>query len=199
MATLDDYTNIRTALLVKIDVQFYWNGSGFITQALAFTDHFRNYVFDGVTYVALGKLLSVSPISSELRANGAPLTITISGVPNSSIQEVINSRLLSAPVYIYRAFFNQSDASLITDLTFDNPLQRYVGYLDNYTLNESWDSENKIATNTITLDVKSSIDIVSKKVSGRLTNPASMKRYFPTDESFDRLPKIANKPVNFGR
>lgn len=198
MATLNDYNSIRTALIVKIDVDYYWNGSGYSYQALTFTDNFTDMEFDGLTYTALGRLLSVSPISSELRSTSQSLVIQVSGIPNTSIQEITYSRLLSAPVYISRVFMD-TDGNLLTLSDIDNPMQRYVGYIDNYSLNEEWDDDNKLATNTITIDVNSSIDIVSKKIGGRATNPASMKKYYPTDVSFDRVPALANQPVNFGR
>jgi len=198
MATLDDYNSIRTALIVKIDVDYYWNGSGYSQQALTFTDNFTDMEFDSLTYTALGKLLSISPISSELRSTSQSLVMQISGIPNTSIQEITYSRLLSAPVYISRVFMDP-DGQLLTLSNIDNPMQRYVGYIDNYSLEEEWDAENKIATNTITIDVNSAIDVVSKKVGGRSTSPASMKKYYPTDVSFDRVPALANQPVNFGR
>lgn len=198
MATLEDYNSIRTAIAVKIDVDEYWNGSGYISQALTFTDHYTDFTFGGDTYTALGKLLSVGDMVSELRATSQSLVIAVSGIPNDSIEEIVYSRILSAPVYIYRAFFN-IDGTLIDDLDFDNPLQRYVGYIDNYSLNEDWDPVNKIATNTITIDINSSIDVISKTRAGRQTNRASMQKYYPNDKSFNRVAALANQPVNFGR
>lgn len=198
MATLEDYNSIRTAIAVKIDVDEYWNGSGYISQALTFTDHYTDFTFDSDTYTALGKLLSVGDITSELKATSQSLVIAVSGIPNDSIEEIVYSRILSAPVYIYRAFFNL-DGTLIDDLDFANPLQRYVGYIDNYSLNEDWDPVNKVATNTITIDINSSIDVISKTRAGRQTNRASMKKYYPNDKSFNRVAALANQPVNFGR
>jgi hypothetical protein len=199
MATLADYNSIRTAVFVKIDVEEYWNGSGYTRQALTFSDHYTDYTFGGDTYTALGKLLSYTPIKTELRPTSGPMTIVVSGIPNTSIQEITYSRLLSAPVYVYRAFFAVDTGALIDDLEFDNPLQRYVGYLNNYSLNEDWDPVNKTSTNTITLDINSNIDVVSKKTAGRQTNSRSMKRHFPTDTSFDNVYAIQNQPINFGK
>ena len=113
MATLDDYNSIRTALIVKIDVEYYWNGSGYSQQALTFTDNFTDMEFDSLTYTALGKLLSISPITSELRSTSQSLVMQISGIPNTSIQEITYSRLLSAPVYISRVFMDP-DGQLLT-------------------------------------------------------------------------------------
>lgn len=198
MATLEDYKTIRTANFVKIDVAAYWNGSGFVQQSLTFSDHLTDYTFGGDTYTALGKLLSVSATTSELSASSQQLTIMVSGIPNSSIEEIVKSRLKSAPVYVYRGFFNQ-DGSLINDLDFANPLQRFGGYLNNYTLNEDWDSLNKFASNTITLDCGSNVDVVQRKIAGRKTNERSMRRHFGDDDTFDRVGALVGANIRFGR
>ena len=198
MATLDDYNSVRTAIFVKIDVEEYWNGSGYVNQALTFSDHFTDFTFGGDTYTALGKLLSISSTTSELRPSSQPIAIAISGIPNASIQEITYSRLLSSSVLVYRGFFDVATGDVL-NLSGGNPTQRYLGYLNNYSLNEDWNINDKLATNTITLDVNSSIDVISQKTAGRKTNPMSMKRNYPTDVSFDRVPALARQKVNFGR
>lgn len=199
MATLADYDSIRTAIFVKIDVDYYWtSASGWVFQELAFSDHAHEYTFGGTTYTALGDLMSITGFNAELAPSGSPLTITLNGIPDVSIEAITKSKLKSSPVLVYRGFFD-TDNQLIAGLPFANPLQRYSGYLNNYSLNEDWDPVSKTSTNTMTLDIGSNIDVVQRKVAGRRTNPRSMARYYPSDESFSRVPALQNQKINFGR
>ena len=198
MATLDDYPSVRTATFVKIDVDYYWTGSGYAFEALTFSDHMTDYEFNGDTYTALGKLMSVSTTASEISASSGGVTILLSGIPNSSIEEIVKSKLKGAPVEIYRAFFNQ-DNVLLTTLDIDNPLKRYVGYINNYSLTEEWDFENKFASNSIAIDLGSNVDVIQRKIAGRKTNERSMRRHFGDDDTFDRVGSLVNANIRFGR
>ena len=197
MATLNDYTHIRTAIYVKMEIAEYWNGSEFEYETIAFSDDFTDLVFGGVLYTALGSLMDVTSTFSDLESTSDTVTIVLTGIPNRSIEEIVKSKIKSAPVTIYRGFFNQ-DGSVITDLDFPNPLQRFEGYVNNYSLQEDWDSETRTASNTISIEVGSKIDVIQRKVSGRKTNPVNLGRYYPSDKSFDNVPALVDQKVNFG-
>ena len=197
MATLSDFDHIRTATFVKIDIEEYWDGSQFIQQTLAFSDHFTDFLFGGNTYTALGSLMDVTSTFSDLQTSTDSVTVVVTGIPNRSIEEIVKSKIKAEPVAIYRGFFNQ-DGTLITGLNFANPLQRFLGYVNNYTLQEDWDAETRTSTNTIALDIGSQVDVIQRKVSGRKTNPTNMDRYYPDDKSFDNVPALVDQKVNFG-
>ena len=197
MATLNDYDHVRTAVFVKIEIAEYWDGSAFVPETLTFSDHFTNYTFGGVEYTALGALMDVTSTFSDLESSGDTVTVVVTGIPNRSIEEIVKSKIKSSSVTIYRGFFNQ-DGTLITDLNFTNPLQRFVGYVNNYSLQEDWDSESRTSTNTIAIDVGSKIDVIQRKVAGRKTNQTNLARYYPSDKSFDNVPALVDQKVNFG-
>ena len=55
-----------------------------------------------------------------------------------------------------------------------------------------------MSTLTVNFDCSSTVELLSRKKGGRRTNPESMRKFFPGDKSFDRVPAIVNANINFG-
>jgi hypothetical protein len=140
--------------------------------------------------------MSIGTAASELRVSSGDIQITLSGIPNSSIYEIVNSRIKGCPVKVYRALFNPTTGAALA--IAGNPLGRYQGYINNYTLNEEYDNETRTSSNTLVLSCASSIDYLNNKITGRKTNPTSQKQFFPSDVSMDRVPALKNSEFNFG-
>lgn len=195
MIDLSSYNAIRTALFVRVQVDEYRttpNGA-FSQEVLTFSDHTVIYSINGEVYENLGNLMGITTTNSELRTSSSSVTISLSGIPNSAIAEIVNSKIKSAPVRIYRGYFDPGSGALIGDIQ-----GRFSGFVNNYSLEEEFDVDSRTASNTITLECASTIDILSRKTSGRRTNPESMKRFYPTDISFDRVPTLENTTFDFG-
>lgn len=195
---LSDYSSIENHLFVRIVVDYYKSDANATpTQTiLRFSDLRANYVINGETYIGLGNLVSITSSSSELRTTTGELSISISGIPNSSIYEIVNSRIKGCPVSIYRGLFNASTGAPL-DIA-GNPMTRYKGFVNNYTLQEDYNIDARIASNTIVLICNSNIDVLQNKVSGRTTSPTSQKKFYPNDLSMDRVPNLENATFNFG-
>lgn len=196
---LSDYSHIRTALFVKIEIAEYRQSDGSLApELLLFSDHYRDLeLFTGETYTALGNLMAVTSSTSELSPTSNTVNIQLSGVPVSSVHEIEQSKIKSSPVTIYRAFFTQS-GELIDDGSTVNPIGRFRGFVNNYSLNEEWDQVRRFSSVTVNLDCGSTVDVLAKKSGGRKTNPTSMKRHYPNDVSFDRVPALIDANINFG-
>lgn len=195
MIDLSSYNSVRTALFVRIQIDEYRTTAGgtYTSQVLAFSDHNNSYTINSEEYTALGNLLSVSTSSNELRPSGNSVTISLSGVPNSSIAEIVNSKIKSSPVIIYRGFFDAATGTLIGDVQ-----GRFRGFVNNYSLNEDYSLDDRASTNTLSLECALTISLLERKYAGRQTNPESMKAYYDTDVSFDRVPTLENTTFNFG-
>lgn len=193
---LSSYKSIGSNLFVRIDVQDYWDGSAFTPTILRFSDRRTTETINGEDYLGIGNLMSISTTSSELRVSGNELTITVSGIPNSSIAEIVQSRIKGSPVSVYRKLYNAT-----TDVALNitgNPLGRFFGYVNNYSLSEEYDIETRTSSNTIALICTSMVDVLSNKVAGRATNQESEKTFFPNDLSMDRVTALEGMTFNFG-
>jgi hypothetical protein len=184
---LTPFLAIESHLFVRIDDN---------VSVLRFSDYRQNFSINGENYLAVGNFLGVTASSSDLRATGNSMTITLSGVPNSSISDVLNRKIKGAAVRVYRVAFNVTTGQAL-DIE-GNPMGRFRGFVNNYTISEDYDVQNRSTTSTISFICASAVDVLSNKVSGRLTNPDSMRRFFPSDASMDRVPALQNTVFDFG-
>ena len=198
MPGIHTYPAVQSNLFVSIVVSHYKSTptSTPRTEVLRFSDRREPFGIGGATYIGLGNLLGVSQSQSELRASSGELTITISGIPNTSISEIVNSRIKGCPVNIFRGLFDPVTNELL-DIP-GNPIRRYRGLISNYALNEEHNVEQRTASNTITLVCQSAIDILQNKYAGRKTNPVSQKKFFPGDYCMDRVPNLNKVTFDFG-
>lgn len=201
---IKDFRSIRSHLMVKIVVPFYKlnPGDAYSSQTLTFSDFnlTNNITFDGNTYVGLGGLMNITSTRSELRPTSTEVSITLSGIPNSSIYQIVNSRIKGCSVSIYRAVYDpvSGDALNVNAVSGGNVLERFRGFVNNYSLSENYDVSTLKSDNTLVLVCKTAIDVISNKSTGRLTNPTSQKKYFPYDLSMDRVPALQGTAYNFG-
>ena len=185
---LTSYGSIESNLFIKITLT---------SSTLLFSDRLVSTVVNSDTYVGLGKLLAVSGSSSELRSSTGEVTVSISGIPDSSITDITNANIKGSDIKIVRALFNAVDGSLLTAVA-GNPINRFVGYVNNISLQEEFDIDAKNSSNTLVLTCSSNVDVLENKISGRKTNSASQKRFFPDDLSMDRVASLENSYFDFG-
>lgn len=185
---LNSYYSIQSNLFVKVTLS---------SSTLLFSDKLESTVIAGDTYVGLGKLLAISGSNSELRSSSQELTISISGVPDSSITDIINSEIKGSPVIIRRGLFNASSGAFLSAVT-GNPIIRFTGYVNNLSFEEDYDIDTKTSSNTMVLTCASNVDILNNKVQGRKTNSESQRKYFPTDLSMERVSALESSYFDFG-
>jgi hypothetical protein len=195
---LSSYNNIECGLFVRIECDKYRanESASFTTEILRFSDINRPITIVSETYTGLGRLLGITASQSELRVTTNDVTITLSGIPNSSLEEIMASRLKGSLVKIYRGIFNSTTGALLS--ITDNPVQRFSGFITNFSLGEEYDYDNKNASNTIVINCASTVSILESRVSGRKTNPESMKYFYPTDVSMDRVNELNSTYFDFG-
>jgi hypothetical protein len=188
-------------LFVRLAIDEYATepGGTYTANVLRFSYKNVSVSIGGEEYLGLGRLMAITGSNSELRVSGGELTITISGIPNSSIAEIVNSKIKGSKVNVYRVLFNAT-----TDAPLDNvgnPLGRFNGFVNNYSLNEDYDVDARTSSNTIVLSCSSVVDVINNKIAGRKTNPQSFKRFSSigsADTSMDRVPTLKNATFNFG-
>lgn len=196
---LSSYKSIENGLFVKIEVDQYRTTAGQTPSpaVLTFSDYTRSVTIGSDTYTALGNMLGITSSTSELKVTNTDITITISGVPNTSLREIIYSRLKGSRVTVYRGFFDSATGAVLTgDIT--NPVGRFRGFITNISVNEEYDIDTKTASNTISLMCSSIIDVLANTSSGRRTNPEDQKELYPSDLSMDRVPNLVGANFNFG-
>lgn len=160
------------------------------------TDYKTNYAIGADTYQSVGSLLTISDSNSSIRPTQGNMSVTLSGIPNTSIAEVLAQKFKGSKIEVWRVFF---DADTGTQLSISgNPSGRFRGIIDNFSLEEDWVPGAEISTNKIVYTCSSSIDVLANKLNGRRTNSNDQKALYPSDVSFDRVVALRNANFNFG-
>jgi hypothetical protein len=91
------------------------------------------------------------------------------------------------------------DATTGTQLAITgNPVGRFFGLVNNYSLQEDYDVTARTSSNTIVIVCSSAVEILNNKLAGRRTNPIDQKSFYPSDLSMDRVPKLVGANYQFG-
>lgn len=185
---LSNYTSIQTALFVRLDIPDY--------EILRFTDLDRALTVNGEVYSELGSLLGVTTTASELRASAQEVSITISGIPEGNVADVMSSGIKGSAVEIRRAFFNPATGALLP--VDGNPALKFKGIVNNFGLTEDWDDATRTSTYSITIICTSITSTLENQTAGRRTNNDDQQKFFPGDVSMGRVVTISNSNYQFG-
>lgn len=185
---LSPYASIQTNLFVDIDIYEY--------ERVTFSDYHRAITLNSVNYEGLGQLLSVTNVSSSLRAAPQELTISISGIPQENITDFISRKIRGSRVNVLRAFFDVTTGELLN--ISENPAGMFRGVVSNFEVSDDLEMGDNTGTVTVTFTCTSIVELLNNKVTGRRTNPIDQKEYDPNDKSMDRVPRLAKSNYNFG-
>lgn len=195
---LSSYAAIESGLFVRMDCEYYraQPNDTPTTNVFRFSNYNIPVTINSEVYSPLGQLMSISSTSSEIRNSTSGVTISVSGIPNTSIAEIVNSRIKGSAVQVWRMLFDpQTKQQLVIS---GNPAGRFRGFVNNYSIEEDYNSEDGIATNTLIFSCASTTEILTNKISGRRTNPIDQQALYAGDPSMDRVLNLAKSNFNFG-
>lgn len=157
-------------------------------------------VYQGNTYTQLGHFINMSEIQDDLRATNNQISISLTGLPPNDgepnyMNIALNSNLKGSRIRIYRAFFDISSGNFNPSAVY----LRFNGYVNNFSLTENWDQENKLTTNNIAIQCSSIHAILEKSYSGRRTNVADQAYWFPGDTGMYKVRSLADSSFDFGK
>jgi hypothetical protein len=186
-------TKIKHGLLINLTVNA-------TTYYIANT--YSPITWNGNTYTALGHFLGIGDIQDDIRATNNSLQVSLSGIPSQGgetepnyIGLVLNENIKGSRIQIYRVFFDTETLAILPGQVY----LRFSGYVSNYTLTDSVDSQAKTATNTVIVQCSNLNAVMEKKIVGRRTNGADQRSRYPNDSGLDRVTVISNKSFDFGK
>jgi hypothetical protein len=154
------------------------------------TSNRRPLTFDGRVFNALGWLLQVSEIQSDLKTNNGDLNIALSGIPEDLINTILSAPIKGGEVEVARAF--QTGASL-------QAYGRYLGVITNFSIEEQDDYLARDRSYTVTISCANINTLMENRISGQRTNGSDRRKFFPSDISFDRCKDLQNVNFDFGK
>jgi uncharacterized membrane protein len=163
---------------------------------MRFSDYYKALTINGESYTGLGSLMNVSDSTSELKLSDTEVSVTFSGIPSANIDMVQDYKIKGSAIEIYRGIFNPTTGALLA--ITGNPMGKFKGIVNNFALQEQWTEGSNDSTVTILLTCTSVVSLLRNKISGRRTNPIDQQFWFPTDQSMNRVPNLADSNYNFG-
>lgn len=194
---LTAYSSIRQATFVKMTV--IESGVPIIVRMSTNNVPVSIMESDGnsYSYVANGNLLNVTQIIADSLPTQNDVTVTLSGIGNQYISDILSASIKGNPIEIRRAFFNAQTGVMIAGP--GNPVLEFVGVVNNYSFAENWvDGSSQSITTTISLICSSTMSILSHKITGRRTAPDDQMYWFPGDNSMNRVGVISDQVFDFG-
>lgn len=192
MTELAQLDNIETALLVEWTYDTsVWGESGIDLPNLPnlyFSDYYRPVEYAGNTYVALNYLLSVGETSVNMRSGTNSLSMSISGLNSENTVDAIRffskeyTSIKGSMIVIRRAFFDKTTGLLRTDLP-QNPIGRYKGFVQNFTMINEFNPATRTMETVVTLNISDYTDYLKGITSGRKTNREFS--YYDNDTIYD--------------
>ncbi|MBT4080289.1 MAG: DUF2163 domain-containing protein [Gammaproteobacteria bacterium] len=143
------------------------------------TDSYRDIIYDGNTYGAVGAWLDFSDIEETAEVIVSSVTISLSGVDQTWISAVLQENYIDRTIKIYKGFLNSSQA-LITD-----PILIFEGRIDQPIINENPDS----GQSTVSMSATNAWVDFSRK-TGRHSNHEEQQIHFSGDMGFEFASEI---------
>jgi hypothetical protein len=150
------------------------------------TDAFKNVIWNGNTYYALGTLVTFSGVEETVDLNVTTASVTLSGVDQTMVANLLTYKYIDRQLIIYKAFFNASDSVIV------NPISIFNGRCDSPSIMENPDD----GTCSITLTASAHF-IDFERRPGRHTNHAEQQLWFPGDKGFEYVSQL-NKQIMWG-
>ena len=150
------------AHLVKLELNSTYN----------YTDYSTDIADGGTTYSANGFLHKIGSISENANMSIGSLNLSLSGVNQTIISDVLNNGYIHRKVTIKRAFINSSTNALIESFSL------YVGRIESMSITD------KEKTSMVDFSVANQWGDFAR-MAGRRTNSGSQNQFFPSDKGFD--------------
>ena len=151
----------------------------------------------GVTFTNLGALLSVGDVQRDIKATSDDMTIQLTGINPTMVGIILSSDIKGSLVEVWRGFFDSNNQIITTPTT--QFFKRYQGIINNVSISENFDSEQRTRVATCSVSCSSMRRVLENRFSGVRTNQNNWQILYPSDTSMNRVAEISNQYFDFGR
>ena len=153
---------------------------------------------DSQPFDALGVLVKVGDTQRDIKSTANETTFTLVGIDTAALGWVLSNQIKGSQIEAWKGFFN-TDGSLITTGGSGGLYQFFNGYINSFSINETWMEEVRQFVGVITVAASSIQLILKNRTAGRYTNDNNWQFFTPGDTSMNRVPFITNINYNFGK
>lgn len=153
---------------------------------------------DSTAFSAVGLLMKVGEVQRDIKSTANETTVTLTGIDTAMLGFVLGQNVKGAKIEMWHGFFG-TDGVLITTGGVGGLYQFFSGYINSFSISESWMEEARSYVGTITVSAASIQLILRNRVAGRYTNGGSWKFFNSADTSMDRVSVLETTVFNFGK
>lgn len=167
------------------------------SQTVTFCSAATPITVDGITFTGLGDLLQISDIQRDIKATGADMTLTLTGIDGNNVGMVLSSSIKGSLVEVWRGFFD--DNNQIIQTPTQQFFKRYQGIVNNISITEEFNEEFRTRVATCSVSCASIRLVLENRIAGVKTNEVSWKALYPGDASMSRVSQIVAQYFDFGK
>jgi hypothetical protein len=152
---------------------------------------------NGITFTNLGVLLAVGDVQRDIKATSDDMSIQITGIDPVNVALILSNDIKGSLVEVWRGFFDSNNQIITTPTT--QFFKRYQGIVNNVSISETFDSENRIRVATCSISCASMRRVLENRMSGIKTNKNNWQTFYSGDTSMNRVEEISNQYFDFGK
>jgi len=152
--------------------------------------------FTDQNYQALGWALSIGNITDDLKTNNGDMQISLSGIPDGLVNQILNNEVKGGKVSIVRWM---SKDNYYAPQNVIRGYRRYTGIVTNYQIEEDDSFLDRTRTYTCTITCANINTLMENRISGQRTNKSDRQKFYPGDISFNRVADLMNTSFDFGK
>lgn len=153
---------------------------------------------DALPFNALGQLVRVGDVQRDIKSTANETTFTLVGIDTAMLGFVLGQQIKGSQIEAWKGFFDTNGA-LITSGGQGGLYQYFNGYINSFTISETWMEDVRMFVGVITVSASSIQLILKNRVAGRYTNNNAWQFFNAGDTSMDRVAFITNVNYYFGK
>lgn len=153
---------------------------------------------DALPFSALGQLIRVGDVQRDIKSTANETTFTLVGIDTAMLGWVLGQEVKGSKIEAWKGFFNTNGA-LITSGGQGGLYQYFNGYINSFSITETWMEEARSFVGIISVSASSIQLILKNRVAGRYTNDNSWQFFSPGDTSMNRVAFVSNINYYFGK
>jgi hypothetical protein len=153
---------------------------------------------DALPFNALGQLVRVGDVQRDIKSTANETTFTLVGIDTAMLGFVLGQQIKGSQIEAWKGFFDTNGA-LITSGGQGGLYQYFNGYINSFTISETWMEDVRMFVGVITVSASSIQLILKNRVAGRYTNDNAWQFFAPGDTSMNRVAFITNVNYYFGK
>lgn len=153
---------------------------------------------DAQPFDALGQLIKIGEVQRDIKSTANETTFTLVGIDTALLGWVLGQEIKGSQIEAWKGFFD-NEGALITTGGSGGLYQYFNGYVNSFSITETWMEEIREFVGVISVSASSIQLILKNRVAGRYTNNSSWQFFTPTDESMNRVAFISTINYYFGK